>query len=148
MSALKWTSLAVACLLVFSAQLGIQSLPLLLMGELFPSGDYFEEELIFKKWFYFSLNLLLSKNRIFKILLTFLRCQSFGQGNHKCCVMLLFSNHSQDLSKPAKWPQHFWSIFSGIFLLFKFKAKLLNSQWLTNLGCLDLTVVFVEFEFI
>ena len=49
MSALKWTSLAVACLLVFSAQLGIQSLPLLLMGELFPSGDYFEEELIFKK---------------------------------------------------------------------------------------------------
>lgn len=34
---LKWASLVTACLLVFSVQLGIQTLPYLLSGELFPS---------------------------------------------------------------------------------------------------------------
>jgi len=33
----KWASLVTACLLVFSVQLGIQTLPFLLSGELFPS---------------------------------------------------------------------------------------------------------------
>lgn len=36
-TALKWTSLCTACLLVFSVQLGVQTLPLLLSGELFPA---------------------------------------------------------------------------------------------------------------
>lgn len=34
---LKWASLVTACLLVFAVQLGVQTLPLLLSGELFPS---------------------------------------------------------------------------------------------------------------
>ena len=34
---LKWLSLVTACCLVFSVQLGIQTLPFLLSGELFPS---------------------------------------------------------------------------------------------------------------
>jgi hypothetical protein len=46
---LQWTSLATACLLVFSAQLGIQYLPYLLMAELFPSGFNYEK-IIFIKW--------------------------------------------------------------------------------------------------
>merc|ERR1712200_92486 len=33
----KWSSLVAACLLVFSVQLGVQTLPLLLSGELFPT---------------------------------------------------------------------------------------------------------------
>ena len=33
----RWASLASACLLVFSVQLGVQTLPLLLSGELFPA---------------------------------------------------------------------------------------------------------------
>ena len=33
----QWAALVTACLLVFSVQLGIQTLPLLLSGELFPS---------------------------------------------------------------------------------------------------------------
>jgi SP family facilitated glucose transporter-like MFS transporter 8 len=36
-SVLKWASLVSACLLVFSVQLGVQTLPLLLSGELFPA---------------------------------------------------------------------------------------------------------------
>ena len=36
-TAMTWTSLAAACLLVFGVQLGIQTLPNLLSGELFPS---------------------------------------------------------------------------------------------------------------
>ena len=46
MSALQWTSMATACLLVFSAQLGVQSLPYLLTGELFPSGGYLARKFI------------------------------------------------------------------------------------------------------
>ena len=37
MKVLKWLSLLTACCLVFSVQLGIQTLPFLLSGELFPS---------------------------------------------------------------------------------------------------------------
>jgi len=36
-TALKWASLVTACTLVFSVQLGVQTLPFLLSGELFPS---------------------------------------------------------------------------------------------------------------
>merc|ERR1719414_1191076 len=36
-TSVKWASLVTACLLVFSVQLGIQTLPFLLSGELFPS---------------------------------------------------------------------------------------------------------------
>ena len=42
----KWASMGTACFLVFSAQLGIQTLPFLLTGELFPSGDSFTNFLI------------------------------------------------------------------------------------------------------
>jgi len=37
LSIMRWASLATACLLVFSVQLGVQTLPLLLSGELFPA---------------------------------------------------------------------------------------------------------------
>jgi len=37
LSLFRWASLATACLLVFSVQLGVQTLPLLLSGELFPA---------------------------------------------------------------------------------------------------------------
>ena len=37
LSLFKWASLVSACLLVFSVQLGVQTLPLLLSGELFPA---------------------------------------------------------------------------------------------------------------
>eukprot|EP00091_Calanus_sinicus_P016752 TRINITY_DN36298_c0_g1_i1.p1 TRINITY_DN36298_c0_g1~~TRINITY_DN36298_c0_g1_i1.p1 ORF type:complete len:181 (-),score=23.95 TRINITY_DN36298_c0_g1_i1:21-563(-) len=37
LSFLRWASVVSACLLVFSVQLGVQTLPLLLSGELFPA---------------------------------------------------------------------------------------------------------------
>ena len=66
---------------------------------------------------------IIIKNRIFIILLTPLRCQSLGQRNHKCCFMLLFSHHPQDLPKSAKWTHHLWSIFSGIFIIVSINSK-------------------------
>ncbi len=56
LAVLKWTSMATACLLVFSAQLGLQSLPYLLTGELFPAGlnlkNYFMANKTIKQDYY------------------------------------------------------------------------------------------------